>query len=505
MKILSVPRRRRSEAGVALLIAIFVLLLIGVTAIALILSSGTESALAGNYRSSASSYYAALAGIEEARGRLLPSNPDYLGPVLATLGTPLPLGSVLYIKNPLPGETVDPTNLSNPATYPDKQYQAEFAGTPYATPTAVQFVNSVSPAAGLPGPLYKWVRINAVTEQSLNLDVDGDNISPNDSTTPLYFDPAHLDTTTGLPKPSLIVNAAPPASAAQALEITALASLPNGSQKLLQYLVAPSTPNLNFGGAGAPNPSFPAALTLDGNNVNFDGPTSTAFNINGNDQFGVGACAPGKNPVSAIGYTNASDSSYSNILSGIIAANQSHYSGAGTSSPNVNNVSGLPQTPSGLDSLVQTITQGADDVIKGPVTQTDTSNVFPTGMSPSNPMTIVVNGDLTIYNWHNTGYGLLVVTGTFNYDPDASWKGIILVIGQGQVIATKNGNGQIDGAVLVAKTRDASGNLLPDPNLGAASFKQTGGGLGIYYSTCWMKAAEKTLTYKVLSYRQLSQ
>jgi hypothetical protein len=86
MKILTGPHRRRSEAGVALLIALFVLLLIGVTAIALILSSGAESALAGNYRSSASTYYAALAGIEEARGRLLPSNPDYLGPVLATLG-----------------------------------------------------------------------------------------------------------------------------------------------------------------------------------------------------------------------------------------------------------------------------------------------------------------------------------------------------------------------------------------------------------------------------------
>jgi len=55
---------RRSEAGIALLTAIFILLLIGVVAIALIVSSGTESALAGNYRSSAGVYYAALAGVE---------------------------------------------------------------------------------------------------------------------------------------------------------------------------------------------------------------------------------------------------------------------------------------------------------------------------------------------------------------------------------------------------------------------------------------------------------
>lgn len=507
MKILSGPHRRRSEAGVALLIAIFVLLLIGVTAIALILSAGAESALAGNYRSSASAQYAALAGLEEARGRLLPNNADYLGAILPPPGgLQLPLGNVIYIVNPNPltAEVVNPTDLSNPSTYPDTDYLQEFPTTPI---TNLQLTNSVSPVAGLPGPLYKWVRINAVTEQSLNVNVNGGPL-PLDSTTPLFYDYACADIGSK-PGPTLCLNHSPRAS--QALEITALAALPNGTQKLLQYVVAPSAPNLNFAGLGSQSPSFPAALTLDGNSVDFDGPTSAAFKVDGTDH--VAPCAPGSgtNPVSAIGYTNSSDSSLSNILSGIIAANQSHYSGAGTMSPNVTNVNALPpnyQTPSGLDSLVQTITQGADAVIQGPVTQSDSNNVLPTGMSPSNPMTIVVNGDLTINAWHNTGYGLLVVTGAFTYDPDASWKGIILVVGQGQFISTKGGTGEIDGAVLVAKTRDASGKLLPDPNLGAASFKQTGGGIGIYYSTCWLNASagpQKPMTYKVLSYHQLSQ
>jgi Tfp pilus assembly protein PilX len=48
--------RRRTETGIALLISIFILLLISVVAIALIVSSGTESALAGNYRSSTGVY-----------------------------------------------------------------------------------------------------------------------------------------------------------------------------------------------------------------------------------------------------------------------------------------------------------------------------------------------------------------------------------------------------------------------------------------------------------------
>jgi hypothetical protein len=494
MKILSGSQRRRSEAGVALLIAIFVLLLIGVTAIALILSSGAESALAGNYRSSASTYYAALAGIEEARGRLLPSNPDYLGLSVA-LPAPFPLGQVIYIKNPLiPSEVINPTDLSNPSTYPDKNYPGEFAGTPYATPTTVQFANSVSPVAGIPGALYKWVRINAVTERSLKLDVDGNG--SNNGTTPLYYDYACLDAPGKPgPGPNLCLNHSP--NAVQALEVTALAALPNGSQKLLQYIVAPFLPPLNFTGSTSSNVSFPAALTLIGNNVSFTGPNSAPFQVNGNDQCGASSAVYG------VGYTNGIDSK----------PNGGSYSGAGTYSPNIVNLSGVVppivpsnlQTPSGLDQLVQTIAQNADAVLTGPTDETK----LPAGMSPSNPMTIVVNGDFDLGN-HFTGSGVLVVTGTFSYDTDSSWKGLILVIGQGTVVSNNLGttSGEIDGAILVAKTRDSSGNLLPA--LGSASFKSdpNGGGLGIYYSSCWLNTVagpQKPMKYQVLSYHQLSQ
>src|SRR5207249_6595281 len=88
--------RRRTEEGIALLISIFVLLLISVVAISLIVSSGTESALAGNYRSSTGVYYAALSGLEEARGRLLFKNPQAFSATdpttfLPPAGTPLPI------------------------------------------------------------------------------------------------------------------------------------------------------------------------------------------------------------------------------------------------------------------------------------------------------------------------------------------------------------------------------------------------------------------------------
>jgi hypothetical protein len=506
MKNLNEPRRRRSQAGVALLIAIFVLMLISVTAIALIISSGTETALAGNYRSSASTYYAALAGIEEARGRLLPSNPDYFGASVAPPGTQLPLGQVRYITNPVAAENVL-------AVYPDIQYDKEFGAGSLAAAnvTPIPSVSTVtSGGTTYQGPLFKWVRINAVTEQSLNLDVDGDG-AKNDNAIPLYFDPAHIDPASGNPKPSLIVTTAPPSNAVQALEVTALAALPNGSQKLLQYIVAPSTPNMNFAGAGSSSPSFPSALTLVGNNVNFDGPSSTAFNINGHDQFNVGACAAGPSAVSAIGYTNAGDSG--NILSGNVLTNSSHYSGAGAVSPSVSNVTGLPQdlqTPSGLDALVQNISQGADAVINVPPGQTAEETSLPPAMLAGTPETVVVNGNFDIGNG-KTGTGTLVVTGIFSYDTGSSWNGIILVIGQGVVQSNHIGNdsGEINGAILVAKTRDSSGNLLP--SLGPASFQPnnpSNGGLGIYYSTCSINAAagpQRPFKYQVLSYHQLPQ
>ena len=70
-------------------------------------------------------------------------------------------------------------------------------------------------------------------------------------------------------------------------------------------------------------------------------------------------------------------------------------------------------------------------------------------------------------------------------------------------VSNQNGTGQINGAVFVANTRDAAGNLLT--NLGAASFSQTGGGYGSRYSSYWMKATQSLLPYQVLSFREIAQ
>jgi hypothetical protein len=491
-------RAKRTELGIALLISIFILLLISVVAIALIVSSSTESSLAGNYRSSTGVYYAATAGLEEARRRLAPKDSNSFKNTapgfLPSPGTPLAIGSVGYVLNPGPTEALG-TML---ATYPDAQYDTEFGAGALgaATVTTTASIWNRNPLNGLtfPAPLYKWVRINAVTEQSLNLLVAPFASGPLDNTTPVYYDGVQLN----------ISN-----SGSQVLEITALAVLPNLSQKLLQYIVAPAPISL---------PNFPAALTLVGVDVNYDGPDSTTFFIDGTDSFhsSFGSCTPGATVYVAIGYTNPPpDGSLGRIRCCVMLTHPSNYIGFGGSMPNVRHVVMLPtfQTPSDYNNLVQNIIQNADATVFTPNASTSPSpytlygaSLTPLGMSNTNPQTIVVNGNLDLTGWHNQGYGLLVVTGNLIYDPDASWYGIIMVVGKGLVNGDHGGSGEFDGTVLAVQTLDpATGAPLGSLGTPQVLFTPSMGGKGIYYSTCWIKNSLPTSGYKVLSFHEISQ
>ncbi len=505
-------RTNRLEKGIALLISIFVLLLISVVAIALILSSGTETALAGNYRSSTGVYYAALAGLEEARGRLLSKDPNSFQKIAGFLpspGTQLNIGEVRYVLNP------SPTDVNVLTTYPDTEYDTEFgagaltvayaAGTVVTTPS----VWNKSPLNALPvsGPLYKWVRINGVSERSLNLDT---------CTYDTLVDPALVYYgAVPLCNPlSLSLN--DQGIGAQVLELTALAVLPNGSQKMVQYLAAPTQITL---------PPFLAALTLSGSHGGsdpvFQAPANNPlYAVSGDGQD----CSGNPATFAAIGFFgNYTGGNYNPARTGLIGGiptnvsgtnPQLNYTGQNSPAPDVEYLSGYPgnmQTPSQLDAVVNAIVANADVIIPAgpatyPLSTVTGSALTPLGMSASNPLTVVVNGNLNISNWSNDGYGLLVVTGTFTYDPDTNWYGIILVIGQGAVNNVEHGqNKQINGAMLVAKTRDASGNLLPGIGGASVSFDAPMQGKGIRYSSCWIQKAQPTSGYKILSFHEISQ
>jgi hypothetical protein len=486
-------RRVSSERGAALVIAIFSLMLISVVATSLILTSDTQTAVKSNYKSAMRAFYDAKAGLEEGRGRLWKNNNSLDFPAFPVVncvfpgGVAIVPGQACYIINPANGEVVDPTNPAN--AYADLEFQQEWGSAP-AGATLIPSKSTMGPIAG---PLYKWVRITAKTEKSAKFDSDGDGLI---DVTPLFLSGSNV-----VDSGSVTI----PPGAAQVLTITSLAVTPAGSRRMVQYTVAPAA-------LGAAFANFPSALTLDGNGVSYTGPNGTQperggdFQINGNDSNAQSGTASG---VPAIGYTNSNDAS--SIASSAVPS--SKY--LSPTAPNVGVVALPPalQTPSGLDGLVKSITQNADLVLTSSHGNALDQRSLPPPcssppstpcMSASSPAVIVVNGDFNLHG-NGTGYGLLVVTGTLDYEPDASWNGVILVIGEGTFTSSKFGNGVINGAVFVAQIYDGSGKLLPDPNVGYSSYTQTGGGLGIQYSSSWVKTAEALMPYQVLSFREIQQ
>jgi hypothetical protein len=495
MKAAKKQAQKKSERGVALIIAIFTMMLISVIATALILNAGTASAIKANYKNSMKAFYDAKAGLEEGRSRLWTFHADAKGnldaittPTIPSycVSNPLPVSQVCYIVNPDPTstETVDPTNSTNP--YVDTEYANEKFPGPANVPTPVNSDSQIT-SLGLSGPLYKWVRITATTEQSSGIHVSGN--AGLDSTDPLYYDGTQESVWKGV--------GAPP-NASQVLTVTALAMTPNGGysgRRLLQYTVAQrllAQALASNGSMPTLNQTFPAALTLDGNGVSYSGGSKNSVVINGNDSDVSGSGVP------AIAYTNSGDTPPTCSCQ------------APTGTQDVQNLSlpTLMQTPSGLDGMVNAITQDATVVITPPSGTVADQSSLPTTMSATNPMIAVVNGDFHLTHAGGsgafTGYGLLLVTGTFYYDPDDSWYGIIMVVGKGIFDGSQNGkNGQINGAVLVANTKDSAGNLLK--TLGPASYNQTGGGNGIQYGSSWFGKVQTLAPYQVLSFREIQQ
>jgi hypothetical protein len=89
---------RRSEKGVALVLSILALLLLTAIAAGMMYMSTTETSVNNNFKSEEKAYFAARAGVEEVRDRMLFNNPSSIcpmppqGPRLASCRRPcLPL------------------------------------------------------------------------------------------------------------------------------------------------------------------------------------------------------------------------------------------------------------------------------------------------------------------------------------------------------------------------------------------------------------------------------
>jgi hypothetical protein len=163
--------KNNQEHGVALLFALFTLLLISAIAVSLVFMTNTETSVNSNYRTERVSAFAAKSGMEEVRDRL----PALIAAgQLGTLPTqgafPPAAGSVLYLLNEgaTPG-TVQPWAAGN--AYTDDELCHDFPVLPQ-TASDVRCTTAPSPAWLLPTVTsnypwngtaaalgYKWVRV----------------------------------------------------------------------------------------------------------------------------------------------------------------------------------------------------------------------------------------------------------------------------------------------------------------------------------------------------------
>src|SRR4051794_21357924 len=89
-------KNHHRERGFSLLLSIFMLMLLTAVAGGMIFMAATETSINSNFKSEETAYFAARAGTEEARDRMLTTNLNSISGMLPTT-LPTAAGGVLYI------------------------------------------------------------------------------------------------------------------------------------------------------------------------------------------------------------------------------------------------------------------------------------------------------------------------------------------------------------------------------------------------------------------------
>lgn len=194
--------RTSKQRGVVLFLALIALLLIAAVGAAILFMAGTESGIVGNQRLAARVFYAAEAGLEEARLRLHPAVSPAVGGInfisIPVLGLPAPVFPCTSSELPntfVPCNTVDDKNrynlrrenvvyiLNTAPTAPGSDPTAPASPTNdpalanEITNPSVNSIASIQPGAGTNTSVpYSWVRINLKTEWATGQDLNFDGI-----------------------------------------------------------------------------------------------------------------------------------------------------------------------------------------------------------------------------------------------------------------------------------------------------------------------------------------
>jgi hypothetical protein len=217
--------------------------------------------------------------------------------------------------------------------------------------------------------------------------------------------------------------------------------------------------------------SAPSAITIrsaDDNSVlTFNAGNSAKYLYSGNDH------AAGGTNLSAFAVTGAADKTYLDSLA--LSAGQV-----------MGNPSGVLKIDiADLPTWLQTADAARAFLTELRTTAQNESRYFTTATPPpdfgtiTKPILTFVDGNVDLPP--GGGAGMLVVTGTLTLNGSSDYKGVILVLGGGQLIRDGGGNGDSWGAMLVARFGN-TGNFL------APSFASSGSGTSlIQYDSEWVR------------------
>jgi len=281
---------RNGERGISLVVALLALMLLSAVAIGMMFMSSTEAAVSSNFKSEETAYFAARAGVEEVRDRMLPSPPSPGGAfsLNGSLPSVLPGGGnpwALYVLN---GQNhsganmsmADVTNLTTTNAFADDELCHDFAsytGMTYAPanvrcsgssgqPAGSAWYTSTTSVAPLPVD-YKWIR---VTLKANNM-YGGANAA-------LFVDPAKPGANqvcwggSGAGAHQVVADAGQPCANINATPVyllTALAVTPSGpsrgARRMVQQEIAQTYINSNLPGGLFAVGNGCGALNLAGN------------------------------------------------------------------------------------------------------------------------------------------------------------------------------------------------------------------------------------------------
>src|SRR5437868_5054248 len=270
-------KKKNSEKGIALFIAIFTVLLITAIGAGMIMLTNTDTSISGNFRDEQKAFFAAKAGMEEIRDRFRSNAANTLAANLPA-AAPGNANAFVYVLNPKNGEPVTPwvTN-GNASVYPDTELCVEMhnmgtdcTGNPPAPAGGGWYTTTTASPSYAMNPVssWKWTRINLKTNKTASGSTTVNTVDGNSAENYLVCWNGASQVTTNLANCSALNPNYEPVYVMTTLAVTS-----SGSRRMIQ---AEAVAN-NF-------PTLPGPMIFDGGNPVFNTPSSNAFTVSGDDQ-----------------------------------------------------------------------------------------------------------------------------------------------------------------------------------------------------------------------------